>query len=88
MKCQLLATDVSGFAQTIRRKVLNMRFIAQIVLLLAIATGSSVGALAQRPESTAPYSDAPKGNAILVNLSQPIYPPLAHQRLHQAQEQQ
>jgi hypothetical protein len=56
-----------------------MRLIAQIALLLAIVTGSSVGALAQQPESTAHPSDAPKGHAILVNLSQPTYPPLAHQ---------
>jgi TonB family protein len=56
-----------------------MRLIAQIAFLLAIVTGSSVGALAQQPESTAPNSDGPKGHAILVNLSQPIYPPLAHQ---------
>ena len=56
-----------------------MRFIARIALLLAVASGSDIGALAQQPASTAPHLDAPKGNAILVNLSQPIYPPLAHQ---------
>jgi len=56
-----------------------MRFIARIALLLAVAIGSDKGALAQQPASTAPHLDAPKGNAILVNLSQPIYPPLAHQ---------
>ena len=38
-------------------------------LLCAITIGCNVGAVAQ----------APNGNAILVNLSQPVYPPLARQ---------
>jgi Gram-negative bacterial TonB protein C-terminal len=78
MKCQLLATDVSGFVQTIRRKVLSMSFFVQIALLSAITIGSTVGALAQEAESTA-STEAPNGNAILVNLSQPVYPSLARQ---------
>jgi TonB family protein len=55
-----------------------MSFFVQIALLSAITIGSTVGAFAQQAESTAPH-DLPKGNATLVNLSQPVYPPLAHQ---------
>ena len=44
-----------------------MRFLA---LLSTIAIGCSVATLAQQ---------ALKGNAVLVNLSQPVYPPLARQ---------
>jgi len=55
-----------------------MRFFVQIVLLSAITIGSTVGAFAQQVESTAPH-EVPKGNAVLVNLSQPVYPPLARQ---------
>jgi hypothetical protein len=44
-----------------------MRFLA---LLSAIAIGSSVATFAQQ---------ALKANAVLVNLSQPVYPPLARQ---------
>ena len=55
-----------------------MSFCVQIALISAITIGSTVDTLAQQAGSTAPH-DAPKGNAILVNLSQPIYPPLARQ---------
>jgi TonB family protein len=61
-----------------RRKVLSMSFFVQIALLSAITIGSIVGALAQEAEATAPI-EAPNGNAILVNLSRPAYPPLARQ---------
>jgi TonB family protein len=55
-----------------------MRFLVQIALLSAVIIGSTVGTFAQQAESTAPH-EAPKANAVLVNLSQPIYPPLARQ---------
>jgi outer membrane biosynthesis protein TonB len=55
-----------------------MSFCVQIALLSAITIGSTVDALAQQAGSTA-SNEAPRGNAILVNLSQPVYPSLARQ---------
>jgi outer membrane biosynthesis protein TonB len=54
-----------------------MSFFLQVVLS-AITIGSMLGAFSQQAGSPAPH-DAAKGDAILVNLSQPIYPRLARQ---------
>src|ERR1700734_2771862 len=55
-----------------------MSFLLQTALLSAITISSTLGAFSQQAGSPAPH-DAGKGNAILVNLSPPIYPPPAHQ---------
>jgi len=55
-----------------------MSFFLQTALLSAITIGSTLGAFSQHAGSPGPH-DAAKGNAILVNLLQPVYPPLARQ---------
>ena len=53
-----------------------MSFFLQTALLSAITIGATLGAFSQQA-ATPTHHDASKSNAILVNLSQPVYPPLA-----------
>ena len=71
---RLVTTIDSGIARPVKRKVLTMRFFGQIILLSALAISSELVSVAQQSQETA----STKG-ATLVNLKQPIYPPLARQ---------
>jgi TonB family protein len=61
-------------ARRSKRKVPTMRFFGQAALLSALATLFSLVAVTQKREETAPTN-----RATLVNLEQPVYPPLARQ---------
>src|SRR5260370_4292040 len=71
---RLISSFAACMARTSKRKVLTLKFFGQVARLSALAAVFSLVAVAQKPEETAPTR-----GAILVNLQQPVYPPLARQ---------